>query len=749
MQNNDSSQHKKEPQQDKAEAFALLDFFSDPKTFEQALTELELPEQELTWILAELLRAGALTQTKNKAYVKVKGSFFTGHITKRRHGGIWVIPDEFRLPPMKIAEQKNVFVGDWVLCSYRKTNKRKRRGHGGKSRKKSFRAQVEHIIKKRPQEVVGIYQLSERGYPRLKLQGRNKPRYLSLASELKQELKEGQLVKATFPRKHSARRPIGVYQETLSDLDDPENDLDFFITLYDLPQAFSQEAEQQAQAIEESIPQQELEKRIDLRSLCTITIDPVGAKDHDDAISIEKLEHNRWRVGVHIADLSFYVKRQSALWNDAYQRATSIYLPGMTIPMLPPKLSSKLCSLQAGETRLTKSCFMTFDQQGKLLRREVYPSFIRVRRYLTYQKAHDLLQNKQNTEEPEIVQLLQNASTIATSLRQKRLQAGSFVLSIDRPKIELDAQGKITKVGPEEHSFTHSIIEEFMLAANCTVAQFMLERKMPYIARAHPNPSPEAEELFHHFCDQLGIAAPDFQDTRRIQLFLEGLEGHPGKSAIHLALLKTMQRAQYTDKKLPHYALAFQEYTHFTSPIRRLCDLTIHQILHDYWQAGGVLKHEESPTAEAWVDHQDYDETKGIFFPQAEKKRWGFFLTMIAKQASEKEVRAQKAEMNLIQLKLLRFMQNKLGQNFHATLTHITSRGLILQLDDILVEGVLPYSELKNEWLEFHDFWIEYEQKGQEKKLFVGDRLQVCAEDVDLVERNLDLSLISIEKEAT
>lgn len=718
-----------------------------PQRIEDLIESLKVQDEAALNLIVERLKLrGKIIEVSGKRLITPKGDTAVGYIGHSRKGQSVFLPDSHDLPKMEIPGRTDAIEGDRVLVSYsvqaHQAHRRHRFSPPGKERKRHI-AQVISILKKRPTEVSGVYAVNEYGEDTVKLQGRDRPRQVAINPPPEAKLRHGMVIKVELPRTRSMRGTLATFLSVVSDLHNANDDVASVAALYEFPLAFPDEVEREMQALPDDPEPADLQGRLDLLERITVVIDPHDAKDHDDGFSIEEGPDGTWRLAVHIADVSHYVRPGTATNAEAFTRGTSVYMPGMTVPMLPQKLSAGLCSLKQGKVRLAKTAFLTYDKQGRLLRREVVQSIIRVDAFIDYERAMAVLDGSGTSGSPEVDAAIKLGGRLAMILRERRIEKGSVMLSIDRPHLVVDKEGLILKIETDRQDQSHQLIEEFMLAANCAVAEFMHERNLPFMGRVHPAPEEDGEAAFAEFCDELGVSAPRFDDSRRVQLFLEGIGDREGAHAIHLAVLKTMQRAIYAPGPGLHYALAFHYYTHYTSPIRRLCDLRVHQVLAAYLQAGGVFKWQADSGASStpWADGQPMPErelpSKGV--PGMRDLRMG--MAESASQATQTEQRAQRAEMEATFLKLLRTMYERIGEVFQGTITHISSFGITVQLDEVWIEGTLPFSQLTDAWVTTHKFWAEYEAREGVKRLRVGDRAKVTVMEADTASRSLILAL--------
>jgi ribonuclease R len=727
---------------------AVIEFCDEPRDRQEIADKLgvELSDELGDW-LESLAFSGELMRLKGRRYQAAKGATLVGTYRRARgygkRGG-FVVPREREIQTVDIPTglEEGAQDGDLVLASYRQVGKgRKQRGgdpRGGLS------GRVLSIIDARATEAVGVFEFSYSGRPRVRLEGYNLPRFATLNPSEVHRTKPGTVVRVKLLRKPDSRG--GVRAELLGSvgsLSDPAHDLDNLVALFNFPGEFDEAALEQARELPEHPDPEDFKGRVDLRELPIITIDPKDAKDHDDAISIEHLSGNLTRLGVHIADVSHYVTPGSPLDDDARFRATSVYLPGRLIPMLPHELSSGLCSLHDSVDRLAISIFMVFNESGELVRRELVKSIVRVRRFLTYEEVLPVITGDSEVDDDVVNKLLKDGRKLADRLQQRRIERGALTLDIPRPHVYVNDAGIVTGIEEEKSDASHNLIEEFMLAANEAVAHFLLERGMPYIGRIHPPPPEESMDEFHELCDELKVPKPDFANSRELQKFLDEVKDRPGFEAIHYALLRSFSRAVYHAGPDLHYALAVHKYVHFTSPIRRYPDTVTHQVLTAYLAGGGVLRFDREPLDLPWADGSQDPAPKAT--ADAKKRirdftKWEFSLPHIAAHSTERSIRADRGELAADQIKILRTLIPRLGEVFHGTVVSVTAQQITVRLDENLAEGYVEFSELTDGWVEVHKFWAHYESPKGVQKVILGDRMEVELNSIDLASRSLRLT---------
>jgi ribonuclease R len=449
--------------------------------------------------------------------------------------------------------------------------------------------------------------------------------------------------------------------------DDPGVDARVVIERYGLRSEFPEDVRAEAQGIPDINVAAALAGRRDLRGWTTVTIDGETAQDFDDAVSIRPLGDGGWLLGVHIADVAHYVKPGSALDREAFERGTSVYFPGLTLPMLPERLSNGLCSLRPREPKLTVSVLMEIDPEGRVRKSEFTPSLIQTVHRMTYASVFKIFEGDAGEREryADVVPALLAMREAAEALRQRRLAEGSLDFDLVEPEL-ISEKGKLLAVVAAERNEAHRLIEEFMVAANVAVASFFTARKRPAIYRVHPAPDVGDLEKLRDMLLRFGLAFPDPAKIRSqdLQRILDRARGLPGEKFVGRQVLRAMKIAVYSSKNVGHYGLAKTDYAHFTSPIRRYPDLVVHRALE-------ALLRREPPGSED--------------------------LEPIAVAASERERNAADAEQSLIEWRILRFLKDRLGDEFDGIVVDVVKAGLLIELDGYFVSGLLPFSALRGE----------------------------------------------------
>ena len=477
---------------------------------------------------------------------------------------------------------------------------------------------------------------------------------------------------------------------------------------YEFPDSVVDDARRQADAFDDT----NLQGRTDLTGETIVTIDPVDARDFDDAISLSRSKDGHWHLGVHIADVAHFVPVGSKLDQEAEKRGTSVYLPGHVIPMLPELISNGLASLQQGQVRFTKTAFIEFDETGTVAGTDVANSAIKVSRRFAYEEVMPILNNPKKTFEnvtPEVRHLLQNMFELAMLLRRRRFANGALQMGIPEVAIDFDKDGAVCGAHTRHHDQSHEIIEEFMLAANIAVATLLDARRIPFLRRVHGDPDELKMRNFQQFCQGLGLTLKKSQDRKEIQQILHSVEGKPEERAVNFALLRSMQQAVYSPDVMGHYALAEEDYCHFTSPIRRYPDLTVHRLI-------GQIAAKRSPSPP----------------PVSE-------LMQLGKHCSITERRAEKAERELIRIKMLRYMAGHIGEEMDAIITGVESFGMFCQGVEIPAEGMIHLSALNDDFYVFDQGTRRLTGSKTHREFRLGDPIRVLVAAVDIDRRQLDL----------
>jgi ribonuclease R len=512
----------------------------------------------------------------------------------------------------------------------------------------------------------------------------------------------------------------GVITEVLGPRGTPGVDTLSIIREFDLPEEFAadaiEESRLQAEAFDESVPP----GRTDLTQLVTITIDPVDARDFDDAISLEKTAQGHWRLGVHIADVSHFVQPRTALDREAYSRGTSTYLPDRVIPMLPEIISNGLASLQPDRVRYTKTVFVEFTPDGIPLGTEPMSAAIKSARRFTYEEVDAYLADPaawRTKLDPQVHALLGHMRDLAGTLRARRFRRGALELTMPEVKIDLDAQGRVAGAHLVENTESHRIVEDFMLSANEAVAELLDQAELHFLRRVHQAPDPRKLKALTEFVAGLGFQIESLESRFELQKLLADVAGKPEQRAVNYSLLRSLQRAIYSPEEEGHYALASDCYCHFTSPIRRYPDLTVHRLLE-------ALMSGKKP-------RNDFGE-----------------MAVLGEHCSDRERRSEAAERELTKVKLLDYLSTRIGTTLEAVVTGVEEFGLFVQGLELPAEGLVHISSLQDDFYRFDrgSHTLSGYRSGNRYRL--GDFVHVAVARVDVDRRELDLRIVARGKSA-
>ena len=514
------------------------------------------------------------------------------------------------------------------------------------------------------------------------------------------------------------RRPEGKVTEILGHVNDPGVDILSLTRAYDLPEKFPDKVLSQAEKVPETVAEEDLAGRRDLRETCMVTIDSESAKDLDDAVSLQK-EGNLYKLGVHIADVAHYVRENSALDNEAYKRSTSVYLVDRVIPMLPHRLCNGICSLNEAVDRLTLSCLMTIDEKGVVTDHEIVESVIRTNHRMTYTDVNRIIteQDEELCEAfADVSPMLKDMEELAVLLRSRRKKRGSIDFDIPETEIRLDKKGKPIEIKAYERNEATKLIEEFMLIANETVAEHFYWQELPFVYRTHEKPDPERIKKLTQFIRNYGYGIKSKGDEvhpKELQKLLEKIDGTPEEMMISRLTLRSMQRAEYSTECKGHFGLACNFYCHFTSPIRRYPDLQIHRIIKE--QLHGTL---QGRRADRYVS----------------------LLPDVAKQSTKMERRADEAERECDKLKKAEYMLDHIGEIYEGVISSVTSWGFYVELPNT-IEGLVHISKLPGDYYMYDERENVIRGDRNGVSYVLGQKVRVRVESADLSIRAVDFSV--------
>ncbi len=515
------------------------------------------------------------------------------------------------------------------------------------------------------------------------------------------------------------KKPEGMVTEIIGHVNDPGTDILSIIRAYDLPEEFPPEVMRQAALMPDRVDERETAGRLDLRHIPTVTIDGEEAKDLDDAITISKENEDHYTLGVHIADVTHYVREGSPLDEEALKRGTSVYLVDRVIPMLPHRLSNGICSLNAGEDRLALSCIMEIDGRGTVIGHQVSETVIRVDRRMTYTAVNAVITDRDPgtmKEYEELVPMFDLMKELADILRARRRQRGSIDFDFPESRIILDEQGRPVDIRPYERNAATRIIEDFMLLANETIAENYFWQELPFVYRTHDYPDPEKMKRLGIFINNFGYSIRTQNGEvhpKEIQKLLDRIEGTPEEALISRLTLRSMRQAKYSTVCTGHYGLAANYYTHFTSPIRRYPDLQIHRIIKENLRGGVTEKR---------IVHYDR------------------ILPEVTVQCSAMERRAEEAERETDKLKKCEYMSRHIGEVYEGAISGVTSWGLYVELPNT-VEGLIRVSEMKGDYFVFDEEHMEMAGEATNIRYRLGQKVRVQVAGTDRMTRTIEFVL--------
>jgi len=657
-------------------------------------------------ILKELLAEGKLERFRNRYQLPSRGETITGRLDLAKDGYGFVVPEDGG-PDLFIPEArlKGAWHGDRVEARVVGTDKKGRPS-----------GEVVRIKERARRTAVGRLEFS-RGYAWLVPEDPRLPPRIKLAPEGLSLLKPGSRIAARlkYPEETGEREVYGVFLEELKEGDDVEAETRAVILKYDLKDEFPKEALVEAERAARAPMEPEVARREDFRDLPVFTLDGPDAKDFDDALHVRRLPDGTYEVGVHIADVSHYVKEGSSLDREAYERGTSVYLPGRVLPMLPEVISNGVASLVPGEDRLVLSVIARLDEEGRVLSHRFAEGVIRSKARLTYPEVEAFLRGEKSGEEwGEVAEGVKTLSLLAEKLKKKREAEGAISFDFPEVKVELGERGEVHLI-PLKEERARSLVEEFMLLANRLVAEELSERGLPALYRVHEDPS---EDRFRELSEALSRLGYDLREPTpaAYQKVLERAKGRPEEAVVATLLLRSLKLARYAEENLGHFGLAFRDYLHFTSPIRRYPDLVVHRVVKSLLK--GRLTDEKL-------------------------HRWQRSFPHIAEHASVRERLAEEAERDLAKFHHARWAKERLGEVFSGTVSGVQNFGYFVALDNG-VEGLV-----RREGMSYDPETLVLEDERTGKKIRLGDRVRVQIVAANPALRRIDLEPVEEVGELT
>jgi len=656
-------------------------------------------------VLAELERSDYLKEVKKGKYqFNLKSSIIEGRIEFTAKGTGYLISDEV---------QEEVFIANRNL-NHALPGDRVRVRLYARHRNKSLEGEVLEILQRGKSRFVGKVSVSS-NFAFLVTASRRVPYDIFIPIKKLNGAKNGQKAIARITDwPQQVNNPFGEIVEVLGDSGENDVEMHAILAEYDLPHDFPDEVEKAADKIPGEIPVEEIRKRKDFRDVTTFTIDPEDAKDFDDALSLRKLRDGKWEVGIHIADVTHYVQPDTILDKEAFDRGTSVYLVDRVVPMLPERLSNGVCSLRPNEDKLCFSAVFVMDDQACVHDQWFGKTIINSDRRFNYQEAQDLIDGKNGKLKHEILTL----NDLAQKLRTERFQSGSIAFERVEVKFMLDELGSPTGVYFKEHAESNELIEEFMLLANRKVAEFI--GKVPrdktprtFVYRIHDKPDTDKLETFADFVQKFGYTINMKNNrtiTSSINDLLEKVEGQREQNVVETLAIRSMAKAEYSTRNIGHYGLAFDYYTHFTSPIRRYPDMMVHRLLGRYLDGG----------------------------KSANPKKY----ENMCKAASDMEKLAEDAERASIKYKQVEFLQDRIGEDFDGIISGVMEWGVFVELTDTKCEGLVHIRDLDDDFYIYDErnYCITGQSKG--KKYQLGDPVRVKLIRADLEKKQIDFLML-------
>jgi ribonuclease R len=692
-----------------------------PATARELSQVLRVPREERATFkrhLKSLVAEGELLQIRgNRFGLPEKMDLVVGRLQTNPAGFGFVVP-EHAAP----GEKQDIYIaaanlveamhGDRVVA---RVERRTERG---------FEGRIIRILERSQDSIVGRFEVDDAGLGYVVPFDRRVLTDVHVPTGQWSSAEPGEMVLVEITRWPTATRgPVGRVAEVLGHIDEPGVDTQIIIRKFGIPDAHSDESVEEARRLGTQVKERDIKGRTDFRGVTTVTIDGEHARDFDDAITIERLPNGNYWLGVHIADVSHYVKEGSTLDEEGYERGTSVYFTERAVHMFPAELATGLCSLNPHVDRLVQSCVMEVDRRGNVVRYEMHDGVINSDARMTYTAVNAILtdRDEETTRQYEaLVPMFEQMGELFEILNARRRRRGSIDFDLPEANVILGEDGQIEDIVAAERNVAHRIIEEFMLLANETVATHLVEQDMPALHRVHEAPDLKKVEDFETFISTLGYSLAAGGHTvkpKHFQKLIDRMKGTPEERPIAALMLRTMQKARYDAASLGHFGLAAEHYTHFTSPIRRYPDLVVHRMLRESRHAAL-----SRPRREELEDE----------------------LPEVARHTSEMERRADEAERELLQWKKVRFMADKVGEEYEGYITGVAPFGLFIELVEHYVEGRVHISSMADDYYRFLEQQHILRGENTRKVYRLGDKVRVQVVRVDMERRQVDLGLVDV-----
>ena len=701
----------------------LLDFFGEeeykPLTVGEIEDEFGFEDaeefKELVKTLVRMEGQGLVVRSRSNRYgLPERMNLLRGKFIGHAKGFGFVAPDvegmdDVFIPPHEVNGAIN---GDTVLIRVLKESFGDRR-----------EGTITKVVERGQTSFVGTFQ-ANRGFGFVVLDDKKLPMDIFIAKGDTLGAVDGHKVVveiATWPE--DLKSATGYITKILGHKNDPGVDILSILYKHDIPPEFPEEVVAAAQRVPDEISPADLEGRRDLRHETIVTIDGADAKDLDDAVTVTKNVDGTYKLGVHIADVSYYVTQGSVIDIEAYDRATSVYLTDRVIPMIPHRLSNGICSLNPQVDRLTLSCEMIIDGNGNVIAHEIFQSVIKTTERMTYRDVYKILE-EQDEElmaryEP-LVPMFNHMAELSKILRNKREQRGAIDFDFKESKVIVDEDGWPVDIEIRERTVAEKLIEDFMLAANETVAEHFHWMNVPFLYRIHEDPKPEKLQRFFEFVTNFGILIKGTGNTvhpKALQDVLSAIEGMPEEPVISTMLLRSMQQAKYYPESIGHFGLSTDFYTHFTSPIRRYPDLVVHRLIRTY-----LINKDTSKDTLA---------------------QWAMAMDEIADHTSERERRAVDAERDTDALKKAQYMSDKIGEEFEGIVSSVTNFGIFIELPNT-IEGLVHISNMTDDYYRFDDRQMIMIGERTNRQFRIGDEVKVRVANVIIEESSIDFEIVGM-----
>jgi ribonuclease R len=692
----------------------VLDIFEQngntPLNYKQVTAKLNIREPEARNTILDILKEEAFKQTlkevsPGKFQLLELKTFVEGKVDLTTDGSAFIITDDENETDIFVAPRKlrNALNGDRVkVYVYAKSRGRNKEG------------EVIEILQRAKMEFTGIVKLSDRFAFFIPDDRKMMHDIFIPISELNGAKNGIKAVAEITDWPAGAKNPVGRIKHVLGQQGDNDTEMNAILAEYGFPLSFPAEVEKDAEDIQADITPQEIAKRRDFRDVITFTIDPFDAKDFDDALSFKILENGNFEVGVHIADVSHYIIPDSPLDKEAFDRGTSVYLVDRVIPMLPERLSNGLCSLRPKEDKLCFAAVFELDESANIITEWFGRTVIHSDRRFTYEEVQEVIETQQGDFTSEILKL----NELAHILRDRKFKNGAISFETTEVKFNLDEKGKPIGVYIKERKDAHKLIEDFMLLANKKVAEFISKKgkgkhKYTFVYRAHDSPKPDALANFAQFAARFGYKInmkSDKETAKSLNFLMEDVEGKKEQNVLTHLAIRSMAKAIYTTKSSSHYGLAFDHYTHFTSPIRRYPDVMVHRLLQHYLDGGQS------------VNAEHYEK--------------------LSQHSSQMEKRAADAERSSVKYKQAEFLKDQVGEVYSGVISGVTEWGMYVEIIENKCEGMIRLRDIADDFYTLDEKNYAIIGKKKKKVYQLGDEVQIKVKTVDLTKKQIDFSLV-------